>query len=54
MNETKEHFLETTRRYFLDTNNNIVQEKNNTLDTQPKKYYIKEDPFINSSNVNCK
>lgn len=51
MDTIKEQFFKTTRQYFMNTNDNTVQAKNRTPEYQPKKYYIKEGPYINSSDI---
>lgn len=51
MNQTKEQFYKTTKKYFLSSNENNTQNKNNHSESEIKKFYIKEGPFVNSTNV---
>lgn len=51
MNEARQQFYKTTERYFLNLTERSTQTKKTHSTTQIKKFYIKEGPFINSTNV---
>jgi hypothetical protein len=51
MTQARIEFQKSTKQYFQNGNKNNQQSKDNNLDTNVKKIYIKEEPFINSSEV---
>jgi len=51
MNEVRKQFYETTKRYFSNNNESSIQEGYNTQESEIKKYHIKEEPFINPSEM---
>ncbi|QMU62318.1 MAG: hypothetical protein GKR92_11675 [Gammaproteobacteria bacterium] len=51
MSEARQQFYKTTEQYFLNHTERNPQTKETHSTSQTKKFYIKEGPFINSTNV---
>ncbi len=51
MTNVREQFHKTTEQYFQNTNEKSLQSKSSHSVTDVKKFYIKEGPFKNSTEV---
>jgi hypothetical protein len=51
MTKARIEFHKSTKQYFQNENSNNQKSKGNHLDSNVKKVYIKEEPFINSNEV---
>ncbi len=54
MTQARKQFYKTTEQYFLNTNGNRHQAKNDYSKSNIRKFYIKEEPFKNSTEVEYK
>lgn len=54
MTQARKQFYKTTEQYFLNTNENIYPSKKDSPKSTIRKFYIKEEPFINSTDVEYK
>ncbi len=54
MKKEKQQFHETTKQYFLNATENSTQTTYSTTKPLIKKFYIKEGPFINTTNIDAK
>ncbi|MFK7814869.1 MAG: hypothetical protein AB8B92_00890 [Gammaproteobacteria bacterium] len=54
MTQARKQFYKTTEQYFQNTNENIYHSKKDNSKSNIRKFYIKEEPFINSTDVEYK